>query len=238
MRKKSYFNDREAAPKAKRYWDCAVANPLSLRPIKKEVDIIQFYKKDKFFTKSEYDSSGRNEFFSWPESIASKTGFLEENTLFLNSNAHSNLNSKTIGLFVLQDHIEAPPRKRDLKEFYFFSPQTLRSNVELFELIKTGERYEVWFDGITNSFQIGIPKRDRFKLCNLEIGQSVEIKINGKHDFTMTGRSERTFREKQYLIKYVGKADSIEILAQNKIEKMKTLNVENLQKVDLRKILN
>lgn len=202
------------------------------------MDIIQIFKKDKFFTKSEYDHSTRTDFFIWPENINSVTGFVEKNTLYLNSSIHSNLNQKNIGLFVIQDHIESPSRKTDLKEFYFFTAQTLKANVEFFELIKVGQKYEVWLDGITNSFQIGIPKRNRFKLCNLEVGQSIEIKINGRHDFTLTGRAERTFREQQYLIKYIGTVEKVEFLTQNRIEKMKITDVKNIQKIDLRKVLN
>jgi hypothetical protein len=68
--------------------------------------------------------------------------------------------------------------------------------------IKQDEDLELYLD--YNRFFIGIPKRANIKLCNLRLNHPVEIAINGKTDFSLTGRRNRDFTDQQYIFEYIG----------------------------------
>lgn len=53
-------------------------------------------------------------------------------------------------------------------------------------------------------FEVGIPKRNNFKLCEVKYGQPVEVKINGKKDASLTAGAERIFKEQHYVFQYLG----------------------------------
>ena len=61
-------------------------------------------------------------------------------------------------------------------------------------------------------FEVGIPERKNFKLCTIKKQQPIEIKINGKTDFSATSRRERTFKEQHFIIEYVGDFNSCKLL--------------------------
>jgi hypothetical protein len=61
-------------------------------------------------------------------------------------------------------------------------------------------------------YEVGIPERENFKLCILKKNNPVEIKINGKTDFSMTSGRERIFKEQHYIFEYLGDFGSCKIL--------------------------
>ena len=56
--------------------------------------------------------------------------------------------------------------------------------------IQVGFRYE--------SSAIGYPTRNSFTLGPLEAGRPLELRINGKRDFSASGRRERTYTEQRF----------------------------------------
>lgn len=51
---------------------------------------------------------------------------------------------------------------------------------------------------------LGYPERDDFLLCTLQPGRALELFINGKRDFSLTGRRARTYTEQRWRVEVVG----------------------------------
>ncbi len=58
--------------------------------------------------------------------------------------------------------------------------------------------------------KLGIPERENFKLAELKLDKPIEVSIDGKHDFSMTGRRQRTFVEHNFVLTYLGEFDQVE----------------------------
>ena len=107
---------------------------------------------------------------------------------------------------------------------------------EIFRIEKKDpDSFNLYLDYSGNQFSIGIPGRDDHKIAAIKLNQPVRYRVNGKSDFTMSGRKQRTFAEYDYLIEYVGQADKIVLKDQDKIETIKIK--PNYKLVDERKIL-
>ncbi|MCX6132020.1 MAG: hypothetical protein NTX25_23555, partial [Proteobacteria bacterium] len=59
---------------------------------------------------------------------------------------------------------------------------------------------------------VGDPKREDFKLGEVKKGKPIEIKINGKTDFSLTSRRARVFKEQTYIFNYIGDFSECKIL--------------------------
>jgi hypothetical protein len=60
-------------------------------------------------------------------------------------------------------------------------------------------------------FSIGEPRRDNFKLANLEEDVPIEVKINGKLDHAMASGRERTYHEQDYIFHLLGQTNEFEL---------------------------
>ena len=98
--------------------------------------------------------------------------------------------------------------------------------------------YELEIDYSTNSVKIGIPARENHKICDLKMSKPIRYRINGKSDFTMSGRKERTFYEFDYIIEWLGTAGRIEFCELNKINKLKSIPRGSSKLIDERRMLN
>lgn len=81
------------------------------------------------------------------------------------------------------------------KKFLIFSFKVVRDVIEL----------HLEYD----YYEIGQPKRDNFKLCDLTYNVPVEIKINGKLDHSLSSGRERTFKENSYIVELIGTTRTI-----------------------------
>lgn len=109
---------------------------------------------------------------------------------------------------------------------------------EIFKIRKTdSELFEIEIDYAANSMSIGVPERENHKFCDLKKDKPIRYKINGKSDFTMTGRKERTFYEFDYVFEWIGPADRIDYRELNKMKKSKIIPLGNSKLIDERKIL-
>jgi hypothetical protein len=220
-------------------------------------DVIQIFKSVDRIEKPDYNTASRQKVGVW-ETIASKTGFLKENIITLPIESNNDPKVKNADLIIIQDIKDFDPflinkfwdnsqfpewlkssRKENLnlgnlqlKEFSIHSKPWI---FEIFEFKKpNNDTIEVW---LKYSDTIGIPKRESHKIAELKIGKPIRYKINGKDDFTMTGRKQRTFSEFDYILEYIGKADKIEYKALNKIETLKNIPATDCKVIDERKIL-
>jgi hypothetical protein len=86
---------------------------------------------------------------------------------------------------------------------------TLSNKIHIFEL---GAAPEFELHLRYGYYEIGIPKRSNFKLCNIKKNIHVEIKINGKTDYSHSSGRERIFKEQRYILEYVGDFDRFKLL--------------------------
>ena len=163
------------------------------------------------YTKEERSFDKRKERLAW-KPAASAYGYVKDEGLFLPAGILQHPALERCNLITIKDSL-AP-------EFAYM--ERMESN-DCFELtaprklgnfkIKQVEALDLFLD--YNRFFIGIPKRANIKLCSLRLKQPVEIAINGKTDFSLTGRRAREFTDQHYIFEYLGDFKSCRVLKEN-----------------------
>ena len=224
-------------------------------------EVIQILKSVERIEKPDYSTETRQLLDQWGDSFVSKTGYLKDRTLILPTDTKQEPDLKTTDLVIIQDingfdpflvekfweKTNLPSWFKDGRKSYVLSTNRQLtcfkrlSRLGTFEIFKIGRNNSGTFDlhlnYSANEFHIGIPKRDDHKIAELKLNKPIRYKVNGKSDFTMTGRKQRTFVEYDYIFEYLGQADKIEFRDLNKIGKTKTIPTDNYKLVDERKIL-
>src|SRR5690606_33919162 len=108
-------------------------------------------------------------------------------------------------LITLEDSRQVSSTGENNKCFFLHHPNPLH----IFKLKKEGELVLFLKYGY---FEVGIPKRNEFKLCELRLNEPVEIKINGKTDSSLTSRRERVFKEQFYIFHFLGQFSGCTLL--------------------------
>lgn len=83
-------------------------------------------------------------------------------------------------------------------------------------------------------FSVGDPERNAMKIGEINLGKCLEFRVNGKRDFSMTGRRDRTYLEQTIWIQHLGSLTQIEKV---KNKHFPFLLPESDKLVDLRKLL-
>jgi len=224
-------------------------------------DVIQIFKSVERIKKPDYSTETRHLLHKWGDSIVSKTGYLSDGTLVLPIDKKQEPDLVTADLVIVQDingfdpfFVEKFWDKTNLPSWFIDSRKNyvLAANRQLicfnqllrkeaFEIFRIGKNesgtFDLYLNYSSNEFHIGIPKRDDHKIAELKLNQPIRYKVNGKSDFTMTGRKQRTFIEYDYIFEYLGKADRMEFKDLNKIEMIKSMPDNKYKLVDERKIL-
>jgi len=202
--------------------------------------------------------SDRKELTKWKKEINSRSGYFENGKLTL-AKYDFNPDLLNCDLIILNDfnsdsEIEALKRqnhrwKKDLinfetrtdgqtwanlKQVQYFNLVGSKRKFEIFQLMKNDDQIELHL--LYDLYEIGEPKRENFKLCNLEVGIPIEIKINGKLDHSMTRGRERSYIEHCYIFHLIGETNEFELAREPFAGKVKSIP-EPIKKVDLMKEL-
>ncbi len=203
-------------------------------------DVIQIFKWVEHIEKPDYNTASRQRIGAW-ESVKSKTGFLKNGIITLPAESRDELANQKPDLLIIQDihNFDLLAKEKHVLTsnllFKSFDISSKSRDFEIFKFIKNENGImEIWLN-YANS--IGLPKRENHKIAELRLGKPIWYKINGKHDFTMTGRKQRSFAEFDYSIEFVGTAEAIEYKELNKIEIIKTIPAVDCKLIDERKIL-
>ena len=223
------------------------------------IDVIQIFKSVERFKKDDYEPGELQLLNNAGNRLTSRTGYLKGNTLYLPDtgqqqpgilSAHTVIILDINGFDPFQKPVpgegSVPPEwNKDSNKNYVLrvngEPVCLyrlaRSlTFEIFRIEKKDpDAFNLYLDYSGNQFSIGIPGRDDHKIAAIKLNQPVRYRVNGKSDFTMSGRKQRTFAEYDYLIEYVGQADKIVLKEPGKMETIKIK--PNYKLVDERKIL-
>lgn len=184
-------------------------------PFKRPRMVFQVFRNINIYDKSKKSLDDRKDKLSW-NTIQSYSGYVINDELHLPEQILKNPDFKVCDLITLSDdnHPQVlTPQNSGAKaptSSYNHCLSLIGPNkFEIFE-IKKAENLELHLR--YDPFEIGIPERKNFKLCDLKKNKPVEIKINGKTDFSMASRRARVFKEQAYIIEYLGGFDKCKIL--------------------------
>jgi hypothetical protein len=178
--------------------------------------------------------SDRKKLTEWKSEINSKSAYLEGGKLILSKTDYNSdiLNCDLIILndFNSESEIEAVinQNQRWQKNLINFEGRTdgqvlvNLKQVQYFTLIGSPRKFEIFkLKRVDNQielhlqydlYEIGEPKRENFKLCNLEINTPIEIKINGKLDHSLSSGRERSYKEHCYIFHLIGETAEFELV--------------------------
>jgi len=202
------------------------------------IDVIQVYKFEGKFEKPFYTSENRKQFNTLKPEIDSTCGYLDVDTLVLPI-AYKNLPEISSAKFLfLQDIYQIYPSSAHENHVLGFKNLNAKIPIEIFKLNKMEpECFDVYLDYAKNATSIGIPKRENHKIGELKLEHPIRYKINGKSDFTFSGRKQRTYYEYDYILEWVGSAKEIKFLAPSQIKRIKRLPLSTCKLIDERKML-
>lgn len=205
------------------------------------IHVIQIFKSFSRIEKPEYNHEKREKINNWNNTISSKNGYYENGIIHLPIHLQNKIGLKTEKLIIIQDvkNIDLPKLLPAHKSFESFKTISKKCNFEIFKFRENeNQLLDIELDYSNNEFYIGIPKRNDHKIAELKLNSPIRYQLNGKSDFTMSGRKQRTFTEYDYVIQYLGKAEKIKFEAFNKIEKIKEIPHYKSRLIDERKFLN
>ena len=223
------------------------------------VDVIQVYKSREIFTKATYTPENRKRFHNLATSFESTQGYLDKETLVLPMACQGQVAINISDLVIIQDvmgweqfkaneHIQSPDWFKKVsadvllherRHLFVFKQLNALKSFEIFKIRKAGnDAYELFVEYAENAMKIGIPERINHKICDLKQSKPIRYQINGKSDFTLSGRKARTFYEFDYVIEWLGAASKIEFKELNKIRKVKSIPISHAKLIDERKMLS
>jgi hypothetical protein len=160
------------------------------------VQVIRLFKKQLRFGKE--DKAGFDlRAFHVLESAGSSGGFALEGKLFLEGSLlEKSEEVRGSDLLVMVD--DADPAKPSALHF-------LRtSSANRLEIFKIFGKVPVELHLEWSYFHVGDPSRNHMKLCDLVPGKAYEIRVNGKTDFSLTGRRPRHYLEQIFVVEHLG----------------------------------
>jgi hypothetical protein len=199
---------------------------------KKTKLILQVYHNFFQYHKDMKSYSDRKEVTAWKTGLNSKSAYLKDGKLIL-SKLDYNTEILNCDLIILNDfnseleveNIKSKNQKQENDLIAFKQTkdrqikQTLKQvqyvtlvgkvKFEIFQLKKVDNQIELHL--LYDYYEIGEPKRENFKLCNLEMNIPIEIKINGKLDHSLSSGRERSFKEHCYIFHLIGEANEFEL---------------------------
>jgi hypothetical protein len=221
------------------------------------IDIIQIFKSVQRFTKTNYETCTLQR--EWEDDITSGTGFLKDRILYLpdtGDHPPDIQDAKTLLIQDIQgfDPFFSPMPKEEKYQFKWFKDSNKRHQLfinhesicfyklaaalhfEVFTIQKKQDGFELFLNYTSFQLSIGTPERVNHKIAEIKPGQPVRYRLNGKSDFSLSGRRERTFAEYDFIFVYAGQADSIVFKDPKQLQIIKVPPGE-YKLVDERKIL-
>lgn len=198
--------------------------------LKRPLRVIQVYRNACLFQKGDLALGQNRDFLRWPEK-SSSTGFVSNGVLRLMQPFEELTRINQYDLVLLFDDFSDDPDRRErswLEKPCVFKQAASQINLRFLRLKPKEERFEIFLSGSDLS---GWPKRESRKLCELQTGSPVGIKINGKMD----GYHQRYYIEEQFVLEDLGKLQTIQIapLQESVLKKVP----EPVKRVDLRELL-
>lgn len=204
--------------------------------------VLQVFHRLVVYGKEHNNSRDREQLCRWLDAVPSHNGYLHAGTLVLPQQAVSDRSLfERSDLIVLTDH--------QVGEMPGSFPQTSGESAGEIVLLQLGSRVidyaifrlrrcpggiEIELNYSGHSSSIGLPARADYRLARLVPGCPARITINGKTDFSLSGRLARTYRVHDYVFVLLG---DLRRFAVNPEETLKTVPWSQAKHVDLREIM-
>lgn len=169
------------------------------------VSVLQIFRNIHIYDKTMKSFAGREDAMRWNE-INSLSGFIQNNALYLPESVQEIAGFMQCDLLTIEDDrlpLPVPAYSHNRQRFTnrcFRLQKSVKADIFRIARRETGIELHLEY----GYFDVGVPERENFKLCNLGLHQPVEILINGKTDHTLSARRERLFKEQSYIIEYCG----------------------------------
>jgi hypothetical protein len=204
-----------------------------LTSFKKPVHIIQVFRTINIYTKAEKSFADRKDKLAW-KPISSIAGYVRDGIAYLPEDIVNYPNFETYDIILMMDKNLPNPRN-----YTFTTEENLlfrRNSQNKFDAfsLKFDENIEIHLNH--SYFSVGTPKRENFKICDLKLNQPIEIKINGKIDFSGSGRLQRSFMEQDYIFEYLGEFTTYNLIKEPVSPIIKDIPTER-KLIDLNKTL-
>lgn len=201
--------------------------------------VIQIFKSVRIIEKPEYTAEARKVLGIWPDSIESDSGFVENGTLFLQKDLKSRSLDLAV-LIILIDDIHPDQGFASAQKLRVAHHKQLNSPrpAEIFRLGDNGNGvFNLFLDYANNASTIGVPRRENHKFAELHPGNPIRYRINGKSDFTLSGRKQRSFYEFDYIFQNLGEVERIDFLENRPLRNKKNIPEKSARLVEERKLL-
>lgn len=191
--------------------------------------LLQVYVISYAYLKQERRYSDRKDNTDW--NIMSHNGYVKDGKLYLPDSVNSTLNIHSCKLVTIEDHSYTTNRRLEHIDRFGCNRCFDLSGAESlnFFTLKMGDELEFYLD-----FD-DVPRRDKFKVCELKLHEPVEVKINSKSIHWLHG-TERLLDEHSCIYEYVGDFDRCYLLREP-YEQVRKIIPQNRKVVDLLKPL-
>ncbi len=197
----------------------------------KTKSVFQVLRSIQFFGKAHKTAARQFPFIQW-QPIAATNGTVVSDTLYLSRQIvdDKRFEHSDILVFIDSSSHSFTPANHTFAS-YLLSHQNSEIEIDFLQLMKK-EKCSLWLH--YHQSTIGLPERENFRLCHLKKNEAVEVLINGKFDFSLAARTQRTYLEQKYSVSYLGDFDTFEI-SKTTFDKQPENNPKKV--IDLRKIL-
>ncbi|TKC10896.1 hypothetical protein FA048_12060 [Pedobacter polaris] len=200
---------------------------------KKPVKVVQLFRNINTYGKEEKSFEDRKEKIAW-KPIQSTAGYVKDDVVYLPDSILDQQNFEQCDLIVIiDDNFHQPQNVVYITEKNLCFKRNSLNKFDFLQL-KLDEKIELYLK--PGYFEVGDPPRSEFKVCELEKDKPISIKINGKRDFSLTGRRDRTFVEQEYILNYIGDFTDCIIFKEPYPSALKTIPSE-FKVIDLMKTL-
>ncbi|MBN1185542.1 MAG: hypothetical protein JXB49_24865 [Bacteroidales bacterium] len=208
------------------------------------MNVIQIYSSLSKFDKIAYNAENRRDAENWPDSLKTRNGYVKGNKLYLPDTLKNNEEFRDAKTIIITERIPVhgipgvcPYLDNDYKPILVYKQVNQPKSFEIFRIQESEPGiFQISLDYTTHASRIGIPKRDNHKIGELCIKTPLRYKINGKSDFTFTGRKQRTYYEFDYVFEF-READRVTFVNPSKALFEKVIPKYRCKLVDERKLL-
>lgn len=206
--------------------------------------VIQAFHRAADYGKEENTHEAREALTRWRGTVLSRTGAVVEGTLVLPEEVRERWGSfGPCELVVLEDLEADSPDFRWTLSSRQAGSHTFLSGLDrprpygVFTLSRSPAGFDLHLDSDALGTLFQAPRRASFRVAELRPRRPVRVTLNGKRDFSLTGRRARRYTVLDYVFVYLGKVDGVEVRPPERVEEVKTVPLAEARHVDLREVL-
>lgn len=208
--------------------------------------VLQVFHNVVRFGKEENNAEAREALCRWQKTILSRCGDVKGKSLALPQEVMADRSRfERSDLLILNDYNNAEEvgKRVPLHEEVGASGVTLLQlgsrciDYEIFQLSRGEKGLDLLLDYTRTAPYIGAPRRNDYRLACLKPGDVLRVTINGKLDFSASGRRARSYQVRDYLIQYLGDIGSFTFQPESTPPTSKRPPLSQARHVDLREIL-